>query len=222
MLTLPIDFESMRNGMITPDAVYSTKQALEAQGLRMKYVYDYESLTVNGNRRCMGCGEFYPLTHEFFNMRGNDELRKTCRDCYRLYSFFKQGELYVPEKTSCKDRAVALGIELYGGKGFWSYQIEFFTAELERKIYVGFTTNIISRRAQHEGCSSNKHVRKLLAERQIPMFALSWSSAIGVYFQVFSWNTEEMARYHERLLYDKYKQRDDVDLLNDNYPPGVL
>ena len=221
MLAIPISFSDMIAGIVTADEVYQTKKALEVQGLRLKYKYDYDSLTLNGNRRCRGCGHFYPLTHDFFNMRGNNELRTSCRDCYRLYSFFKQGQLYVPENTTCKDRAISLGIMLFGGKGFWTYQIEFITKELNRLVYVGFTTNIISRRSQHECYSSNPKVRQLLFERSEPLFAPSWNSAISVYFQVFSWNTEERARYHERELYDRYRDMPTIELLNLQRPIGI-
>ena len=219
MLENPVSWTDYIEGRISPKEIFELKIALERQGKRLEFHYDYESDKVHGEyARCIGCG-IYSEWHEL-NLRGKGERRNQCRDCYRYYHYYqKADESKTLKRHTAKERQRQLAHDLWGG-WYWSYMIKTIVNG-KLALYFGATENMISREMQHYAASSNPATQDLFVERKQALVDNIFAFVRPIAFYPQGHNTLEEAYRRERELWEYWTQRDDVLVLNVNAPSGA-
>ena len=222
MLIIPIRFTDLLEGKITPQQVWETKSALEKQGERIQYAFDYDTQKVWGEYvRCRGCGNVFEW-NEMIRRGGKEgDRRNQCRDCYAYYWYFTQADKYKSlGRHTAKERQRQLAHDLYGGR-YWSYMLETPHKTGKLLLYFGATDNMISRKREHFMLSSNPETRDLFDDKKSLRLKDLFVFVRPITFNVWAHDTIEEAYRHERKRWEFWLQREDVEILNGNEPPGV-
>ena len=223
MLKNPVSVTGILEESICPESVFDLRNALERQGTSIEFEYGYTTEKVWGEYfRCCGCGLSFEWHEGVLRGGRKNDRRNQCRECYRVIYWFhaKSNQYKTLGGHTAKERQRQEAHDLYGG-WYWSYMIETTNNEGRLVLYFGATDNMISRKREHYMFSSNPETRNLFEDKKSLYLKNLFAFVRPITFTPWGHDTIEEAYKHERDRWEFWSERDDVEILNGNEPPGV-